>query len=301
MLIQNLKEFNSVSEFKPYRKQWKLKKILMAAPSAFDVCYEINPFMKQQDGQLNQVDPKVANTQWESLKSTYEKIGLKVDVIDGPNGLPDFVFCANQSFPFQNPVTGVSEVVMSRMFAEQRRNEVQYFEAWYTAQGYKTHTIQDSNLSFEGNGDAILSKKHNLVFGGYGPRTNKDAYSELAERFGLDTIQLNLVTDEFYHLDTCFFVLDNETAAFYPGAFDDEGQKLIRAYFDRVIEVDYNEARNHFACNAHCPDGKNVILHPGSEKLVENLKALDYLTHEVDTSEFMKAGGSVFCMKMEIF
>jgi N-dimethylarginine dimethylaminohydrolase len=72
-----------------------------------------------------------------------------------------------------------------------------------------------------------------------------------------------------------------------------------RAAFSNLIEVGAKDAAN-FACNAHCPDGKHVILQQGSAETVAELKRRNFRPIEVDTGEFIKSGGSVFCLKLEL-
>ena len=72
---------------------------------------------------------------------------------------------------------------------------------------------------------------------------------------------------------------------------------MIHALFDEVIEAPEDESRQLFACNAHCPDGRHVIIQRGCAVTVARLQAAGFTPIEVDTDEFLKAGGSVFCMK----
>ncbi|MCH8031512.1 MAG: hypothetical protein IIB09_06825, partial [Bacteroidetes bacterium] len=92
--------------------------------------------------------------------------------------------------------------------------------------------------------------------------------------------------------------LDETTVLIYPDAFRPEGLELIHAHFDRVLEAPAGEARELFACNAHSPDGKNVIIQRGCTETNHQLSEAGYEVIEVDTDEFLKSGGSVFCMKL---
>ena len=92
--------------------------------------------------------------------------------------------------------------------------------------------------------------------------------------------------------------LDEETALIYPPAYSEEGLALIRHFFPRVIEAPEREARELFACNAHSPDGKHVVIQRGCTDTNEALRAHGFDVIEVDTDEYLKSGGSVFCMKL---
>ena len=67
------------------------------------------------------------------------------------------------------------------------------------------------------------------------------------------------------------------------------------------IRVQANvESAEGFACNAHCPDTKHVIIDAACIETARVLADAGYDVRRVDTSEFRKSGGSVFCMKMMI-
>ncbi|WP_254052146.1 hypothetical protein [Aeromicrobium sp. A1-2] len=64
---------------------------LMCRPEHFAVTYAINPWMDPS----TPVDAGRAIAQWDALRSTYERLGHRVDVIEPAAGLPDMVFAAN--------------------------------------------------------------------------------------------------------------------------------------------------------------------------------------------------------------
>ena len=129
-----------------------------------------------------------------------------------------------------------------------------------------------------------------------GYRTDAEAYTFISEHHDVPIVVLELQDPDFYHLDTCFCPLDEHTVLIYGPAFTAEGRRLIHHFFDRVLEAPEYEARHLFACNAHCPDGKHVIIQTGCTQTNHLLQSNGYIPVEVDTSEFLKAGGSVFCM-----
>ena len=68
-----------------------------------------------------------------------------------------------------------------------------------------------------------------------------------------------------------------------------------------LIEADKYEAEELFACNATCPNGKDVIIQAGCVTVNAELRRRGFIVHEVSTEEFLKSGGSVFCMKMMVW
>lgn len=272
--------------------------VLMVEPTHFSVEYVINPHMADNVGM---VDAMEAQNEWELIKSTFEQIGIEPQAIEGREGLPDMVFCANQSLPFEDE-NGKKHVFMSIMHAEQRKEEVPFIEQWFRQAGYEIHYLDDNTIDdFEGCGDAIWHTGKRLLWGGYGYRSALPAYETISDTFDVPVIALKLVDEAFYHLDTCFCVLDKHTVLIYPEAFTEEGLDLINELFDTVIHAMEYEAKKLFACNASCPDGKNVIIQQGCTDVNKKLRDANFAVHEVNTGEFLKSGGSVFCMKQMVW
>lgn len=273
------------------------KRVLMASPKYFAVESAINPWMKDKSGTLNEVNPRMAMQQWNIMRDSYTRIGVSVSIVNAPAGLPDFCFAANQSVTFSDD--DHDAVIMARMASPTRRDEVAHFERWYVTQGFRIHHLPDGIARFEGTGDAVIHPGRRLFWGGIGPRSEEAAWSEIARITGQDVIPLRLADEHFYHLDTCFCALDETSAMYVPAAFDDASRELIEAAFENLHVISEADAAN-FACNAHCPDGSYVLIQEGSQATVEWLRMHNFKVAELDTSEFMKSGGSVFCLKQEL-
>lgn len=270
-------------------------KVLMVKPTYFDVEYVINPHM---EGFIGGVDTIQAQNEWEYLVDGFEELGLDVHILNGQEGLPDMVFCANQSLPFIDS-NGNKKVLMSLMHTVQRKDEVPFIEQWYRQNGYEIHHL-DAELvpDFEGMGDAIWHFKRRLLWGGYGFRSSQKAFEQITGILDTPVVVLKLRDEKFYHLDTCLCVLNEKTALIYPEAFTDQGLAMIDKLFDKVIEASPYEAEKLFAVNAACPDGKNVLIQQGATDVNKKLRDAGFSVHEYSTYEFIKSGGSVFCMKM---
>jgi N-dimethylarginine dimethylaminohydrolase len=271
---------------------------LMCEPTFFEVKDVKNPFMQAHQ---NGVDVQLAQRQWAELRAVYERLGCPVRTVRPVPGLEDMVFAANQVLP------AVDEkdqplVVLSNMVHTSRRAEVPYYRTWFEQQGYRVLRISenaDHGPRFEGQGDAIWHPGKKLLWGGYGFRTEEAAYPRVAELLDIPVLKLKLVNPKFYHLDACFGILDERTVMIYRPAFDSASLSLIEELFTRILEVDTADA-NNFACNG-VTLGRNVILQKGSSATCGKLKGMGFTPIEVDTSEFMKSGGSVFCMKIAVY
>lgn len=274
-------------------------RVVLTTPTYFEVEYVINPHMSENVGAVNRL---VAFQQWKAIRATYTALDTEPVVLNGQSGLPDMVFCANQTLPYFDPDSRTRGVVLSRMHSEHREGEVPYYESFFENQGYTVqHLPDDLDADFEGMGDALWHPGRQLLWGGYGYRTSPDAYEALSDLLDVPVVLLRLVDPDYYHLDTCLCPLDEEHALVASQAFGEEGRALIDALFNHVIEVPDEEARHQFACNAHTPDGQHVLIQEGCERTVDLLREHDFVPVELDTSEFVKAGGSVFCMKQMVW
>ncbi len=273
------------------------KKVLMCEPKYFDINYIGNEYMTNLNTDF---DKNLAMKQWNKLKSAYENLGLEVTNIQPVEGLVDMVFTANQSLPFVDS-EGNKKVVLSKMRNPQRADEVKHFEDFYLNEGYEVIKLPEEIEYFESMGDAIIDYKRKIIFGGYGYRTHENVYDFLKEVTDYEIIKVRLMNKYFYHLDTCFSLLNSNTAMICRDAFSVEDFKKITNYFTDIIEVSVEENKNSFACNCHCPDGENVIIDKRAVETKLMLERNEFNVTRVDTSEFMKSGGSVFCMKMMYF
>jgi N-dimethylarginine dimethylaminohydrolase len=300
-LIHNASELTTAPQ--QHAVQPKAKRMLMVQPTYFHVDNPINPHMRKADGSLHTLDKQKAMAQWQNLKAAFEKVGVEVTVCEGGKNLPDMVFCANQCLPFFGP-KGEKRALLSNMANEVRHQEVPLIAQKMRECGYSTETLpaRSPKTLFEGMGDALWLPGHRFLLGGYGHRTSMEIYSEVASMTQASVAVFELVNPRFYHLDTCLCILDSTTALACRDAFTAEGWALLKAIFPKIIEVDLAEADSpQFACNAHCPDEKHVFLQPGSAKVCSQLSEHGFVPVECDTSEFIKSGGSVFCMKLMFF
>ena len=291
-LITHARQLDLAPEQRPPRPAER--RVLMADPAHFAVEYVINPHMAAHVGG---VDQPLARRQWSALRDAYVALGFTVDVLPAAPGLPDLVFIANQSFPVLWP-DGRWGAVLSRMHHAQRQPEVALVAAWYAAAGGACVPLDVDGSSFEGTGDALWWPGRRLVVGGHGFRTDAAVYARLAELVAAPVVALRLVDERFYHLDTCLSLLDERTALYVPEAFDAEGLALLEALVPRLVPVPIDDAAERLACNGHCPDGRHVLLQSGCPQTVASLRELGFTPIELDTSEYLKSGGSVFCMKL---
>jgi N-dimethylarginine dimethylaminohydrolase len=274
-------------------------RVLLADPEHFDVLQAINPHMLTAAGQLKRVDRTRARQQWEQLRVAIEALGLRVDTLAPLAGQPDLVFCANQALALPAAMTGsTAQVIPSLMASPTRRGEVAHVTRFLEQLGYERAALEGTAQCFEASGDALAHPTRRLLWAGIGSRSSAEVWDELAQRYELEIITLRLVDASFYHLDTCLVWLDEGTCLYVASAFDADGLALIRSVARRAIALDEAEARAGLAGNAFCPDGQHVLLEAACVRTAATLAAAGYRVRPLETSEFLKSGGSVFCMKL---
>jgi N-dimethylarginine dimethylaminohydrolase len=269
-------------------------RVLMAHPQYFDVEYVINPHMSAHVGA---VDKAKALQQWIAVGEAYRKLGFAVFVLPAEPGFPDYVFTANQSFPVLFADGGWG-CVLSHMKHPQRRGEVPKVADWYRRAGGRVLELEGMQSAFEGMGDALWLPGHRVILGGHGFRTDLSTYVKLAQLLDVPILALELLDDRFYHLDTCLSLIDPETALYVPAAFQDEGIELLEKAFPRLLPLGEREAAELLAGNGHSPDGRHFLVQKGCLQTTAAARSLDLEVIEIETSEFEKSGGSVFCMKL---
>ncbi|MFC7341642.1 dimethylargininase [Saccharopolyspora griseoalba] len=268
-------------------KQATPRHFLMCPPEHFAVEYSINPWMDPSAP----VDSRLALAQWTELKSTYERLGHTVEVVEPQPGLPDMVFAANSATVIGGRVLG------AKFRAPERAAEAEHFRRWLTGRGYRDlvmpERINEAEGDFAWTGEFLLA--------GHGFRTDPAAHSEAQEVLGVPVISLSLVDPRYYHLDTALFVLEkgaNAQVAYYPEAFSAGSRRVLERMFPDAVVADAEDA----ACLGlnGVSDGRNVVLPPEAAGLTRALAERGYEVHHVDIAELRKSGGGPKCCTLEI-
>ena len=256
-------------------------RLLMCAPDAYDLKYEINDWMSL----ANRPDLSLAARQWAELYAVLTgPVGATVELIPQAANAPDMVFTANAGL-----VRG-DRVLLSHFRHPERQVEVEPFRAWFEAHGYRT-IAPPGDCKFEGEGDALSAG--GVLVAGYLKRSDIGSHRWLSEVLGVPVLSLELVDGRWYHLDTAFFALTPQLVVYYPGAFDAYAETVIRKNFE-TITVSDDEALN-FACNAIVLD-KTVVMPARCPRLAAQLESLGYTVYQVELSEFLKSGGAAKCL-----
>jgi len=240
----------------------------------------------------NAVDPDQARQQFDNLITTYATLGVPVRQIKPNKGLPDMVYTANFGFA-QDGV-----FVPAQFKYAERQAESDYAIEFFKSEGFEIRPLPEG-IVYEGEGDHLRTPdgRH---FMGYGKRTDKQAAEHLAQLLAVEVIPLELINPYFYHLDTAFSPLTDDIALINPESFTSAGIKTLHDHFPTVIET--NKQDNTAMAPNLLRVNQDLLMAEGiSEELQNTLAELGFTIHTVATTEFLKGGGSIKCLSMQVY
>ena len=269
---------------------------LMTDPDCFDVSYRINPWMQPKAWTPECLaGAKTASAQ---LKAALQAAGAHVETVGAVRGLPDLVFPANAAVVLDG------KVLLARFRHPERQGEEAVFRsAFLTLQ--KRGLVQEvvdlpEGVLQEGAGDCIWDADRGFFWAGYGQRSNKSSIAAIRHAFGQEVVALELASDRFYHLDTCFCPLAGGKVLYYPPAFTAESQAAIRAYIPEAQRIEASdEEAAAFCVNAVNLDA-TVIMARAPASLREKLHDRGYGLIEIDLDPFILSGGAAYCMTLRL-
>jgi N-dimethylarginine dimethylaminohydrolase len=272
---------------------------LMADALHFGVTYQINPWMQPDTWLADQCGLRAAATKSAAnLRVALEKIGARVETVPAVADLPDLVFPANAGIVLDG------RVLVARFLHPERQGEEKIFRAAFL--DLKTRGLVNEVIDLpegvlqEGAGDCIWDKDRGFFWGGHGQRSTANSLPLIADTFGRPVVGLQLATDRFYHLDTCFCPLSGGKLLHYPPAFTDEALAAIHAHVrveDRIEATDEDAAA--FCVNA-VNVGRHIVMAKAPTALKKRLNALGYTVSEVDLAPFILSGGGAYCMTLRL-
>ncbi|MDB5433808.1 MAG: amidinotransferase [Phenylobacterium sp.] len=269
---------------------------LMTDPACFDVSYQINPWMRPKAWRPeHRAAAQLASA---NLKAALKAAGAQVETIGAVRGLPDLVFPANAAVVLDG------RVLLARFRHPERQGEEAVFRSVFArlkTRGLIREIVDlPDGVVQEGAGDSIWDAERRLFWVGYGPRSSKSSVAAIGRTFGEEVVGLELASDRFYHLDTCFCPLAGGKVLYYPAAFTPAAQAAIR---ERVPEAQRIEATAEEA-EAFCVNAVNldarVIMARAPASLRGKLLAGGYSLTEIDLDPFILSGGAAYCMTLRL-
>ena len=258
----------------------------MCPPDFYEIAYEINPWMSVRHQTNHELAKKQWNTYYELLT---KKLKVRVELIPAVEHLPDMVFTANAGLIKKRVF------VRSNFRFKERKGEEVPFQTWFRKNGYIVKTLERP-FCFEGEGDALFMN-HEL-YTGFHFRSDMEAHDLVSGFLKQSYYALELRDKRFYHLDTCFSPLNEETALLFLPAFESYAQMALLENIPDPVHVPETEALR-FACNA-VVIGKKIIMPSGCPQTAAELEKRGFHVYPLEFSEFIKAGGAAKCLVLKI-
>lgn len=310
--------------------------ILRCPPTYYWIAEKLNGLMNTKI----QPDLKKTGEQDTVIHNLSTKLGMPVYEMEAQPGLTEMPFTANGAWGVYNEETKQSEIVLSNFLWDRRQGEKEHYRKWIKERlGFTTFELPEyprnpsHTVFFEGQGDVVTAT--HAYFMGYGQRTSKKAKEYLERLLCLKKplIPLELISDDFYHLDTCMMSLPEKNALiFYGGAFGAESLLgNLNGYIQEHTVATFRMNKNLAYClaansvyindvillNVPFPDYSNEAFEksargefldwndirykeiieeePEYQGLIKFLWGLGYKIIPVYTSEFRKSGAGVRC------
>jgi N-dimethylarginine dimethylaminohydrolase len=272
---------------------------LMTDPAAFDVCYQINPWMKPDAWKA---DPSACLTAARSgsadLRRALQDLGAQVETVGAVVGLPDLVFPANAAIVLDG------KALLARFRHPERQGEEPIFREVFCRLKKRglIHEVHDfpENVFQEGAGDCIWDADRKFFWAGYGPRSSKGSLAVIARTFGEEVVGLELASDRYYHLDTCFCPLAGGKLLYYPAAFTPEALAAIHARVPASQRIEATDEEAQAFCVNAVNLGSRIIMARAPASLKRKLEARGYSLSEVDLAPFILSGGAAYCMTLRL-
>ena len=277
------------------------QKLLVSGADYFTDDYKINPYYTE-----TKINREKAIAEHARIVECFREAGIEIIKVDPPKDCQDGVYTANWA------IVKDGIAVMARL-PEARKGEEAYARKKLEEQGIKTYLVPENYL-YSGQGDSLRCGKY--LFAGRGYRSDPEAQTFVADKLGLELIQvhanpqlnadgsihINPATNHadsfWYDLDLAISIIDEHTIAYCPGALDEESNKKLEAIqdLDKII-VDYDECTKGFACNL-VSTGKHVIMSANAPKLKSTLEARGLICITPEITELLKGGGYIRCISL---
>jgi N-dimethylarginine dimethylaminohydrolase len=269
---------------------------LMTDASCFDVCYQINPWMRPTA--WNREKLAAAQLASAQLRRALKATGAHVETIGAVRGLPDLVFPANAAVVLDG------KVLLARFRHPERQGEEAVFRSVFMrlkARGLVREIVDlPEGVLQEGAGDCIWDAGRGHFWAGFGPRSSKGSIVAIRRAFGQEVVALELASERFYHLDTCFCPLAGGHVLYYPAAFTAAALATIRLRVPEAQRIEATDAEAEAFCVNAVNLDTRIVMARAPQSLKRKLDACGYSLTEVDLAPFILSGGAAYCMTLRL-
>ena len=268
-----------------YSEVGKLRKVLMCAPTYFQIVKPINvvQWLYYCDG-LPKPEPPIMELQHARFVRLLREHGVEVELVP-----------AHADLPYQHATRDVGTVigdtiVLSNLKEPSRQLEAELTRPYLEKYGLRVIT---PDQGFVEGGDVVVDGKRLWV--GIGLRTDERGADFLYRTFGRDYEVIPLRFGARYtHLDTVFGALSRGVAIVFEPAFEPESLAKIREAYPELVSLTDKEQTNAGA-NVLPIDPQTIVAIAENASVNTQLARLGFDVITLPYSEIIKTGGSVRC------
>jgi N-dimethylarginine dimethylaminohydrolase len=283
---------------------------LLSCP--FSYCTDIanNAWMQELQPDDRKVDMKRAMRQFLELYHFLCSEAV-VYLLPAPGrcSLQDLVFTANLGIVPEH-LPDKNTAILSNFTSEPRRGETPVGVRFFEAMGYNTHVAPHR---FEGEAE-LKHLYDNVYIGGYGIRSEREAYEWMEREFDMTIVKVEEVDDFLYHVDTTIFPITREKTLVCTEMYEEHEIAAIEEHTE-IIDVSADDCYSGICnsvrlCNTILNASHIHELKPGTEdykhEIAKNRRLEDIavnLGFEVsyfNLGEYLKGGALLSCMVMHL-
>jgi len=279
---------------------------LLSFPFSYSAGIANNAWMEELEPEKRTIDLRKAIQQFLELYHFMAAESL-VYLLPSPPGceLQDLVFTANLGIVLEH-LSQRNTAVVSNFASEPRVRESAYGLAFFQSMGYDVHLAPHK---FEG--EAELKHLHdNVYIGGYGQRSEIQAYHWMEENFDMRIVKVCEVDPYLYHLDCTVFPITRESTLVCTELFEKSELAEIEKH-TQIIDVSAEDCfsgicnsvrvANTLLNSSHIHDLKagdeEYRLELAKNRRLEDIAAaMGFELAFFNLSEYHKSGALLSCM-----
>lgn len=288
--------------------QLNVPSYVMNFPFTLDTSNPNNIWMQELSPEELKVDKRKAYKQFMDVYN-FISAGALVYLLPNEGNFQDQVYVANLGLQLPH-LKDKNTILLSNYTSEPRQGEEYVGEKFFNMMGYDTHISP-----YKWEGEADLKYLHdNVYIGGYGIRSDIEAYKWMEENFDMNIIKVEMVDDYLYHLDCSIFPLTSEDTLICTDFYEPEEIKLIEQYTN-IIDI---PEHIHYYDITNAVRYGNMVLgssfiheldkdhewYDGEKAKIDFMEKICYkLGLEpvfFNISEYAKSGAALSCMVMHL-
>ena len=288
--------------------QLPIPAFVMNFPFTLDTAVPNNIWMQEMEEEALKINKGNAYRQFLDLYQFVAGNSL-VYTLPSTGNFQDLVYVANMGIYLPH-IKDSNNIVLSNFTSEPRQGEEEVGKPFFESMGYEVHMCP-----FKWEGEADLKYLYdNVYIGGYGQRSDIEAFEWMEEKFDMNIIKIEMVDEYLYHLDCSIFPLTNDKTLICTELYTPEELALISQYTN-IIDISIDDTLNGIANSARL--GNMILCASNISEMTRADENYEAEKHKINTlekicfneglepvffniSEYMKSGAMLSCMMMHL-